>query len=260
MERAAAGVTDASKTLATGGDTAWQVRTASVSKLLVGLAALVAIEEGAVTLDEPAGPEGATVRHLLAHASGLAFDDDRQLAAPGQRRTYSNVGIERFAEHLTARTGIAFGDYLRLAVFEPLGLASTVLRDSPSHGVHSTVDDLLRFARELLAPTLVAPQTLADATQAHFPDLAGVLPAVGRFDPNPWGLTFELRDGKDPHWTGTRNSPDTYGHFGGSGTFLWVDPVAGLACVALTDRDFGQWALDAWPPFSDTVLQRFAFA
>jgi hypothetical protein len=30
--------------------------------------------------------------------------------------------------------------------------------------------------------------------------------------------------------------------------------VAGLACVALTDRAFGPWAVQAWPPFTDAVL------
>jgi CubicO group peptidase (beta-lactamase class C family) len=73
-------------------------------------------------------------------------------------------------------------------------------------------------------------------------------------DPNDWGLGFELRDGKSPHWTGTRNSPRTFGHFGGSGTFLWVDPDAGIALACLTDLDFGDWAKDAWPRLSDQVL------
>jgi len=254
VERAAAGVTDPGATRAVGGDPGWRVRTASVSKLLVGQAALVALEEGAIELDEPAGPPGATVRHLLAHASGLAFDQDRVLAPPGARRIYSNVGIERFAEHLATGTGIRFEDYLRQAVLEPLGMAATTLAGSPAHDIVSTVDDLLRFGRELLRPTLVAPATLAAATSAQFPELAGVLPGIGRFDPNPWGLAFELRGGKQPHWTGRDNSERTFGHFGGSGTFLWVDPAAGLACAALTSREFGGWALAAWPAFSDTVL------
>ena len=60
--------------------------------------------------------------------------------------------------------------------------------------------------------------------------------------PNDWGLGFEIRDGKSPHWTGSSNSGRTYGHFGQSGTFLWVDPDADLALVVLTDRDFGEWA------------------
>jgi CubicO group peptidase (beta-lactamase class C family) len=218
----------------------------------------VALEEGTVDLDEPAGPSGSTVRHLLAHASGLAFDSDRSIAPPGRRRIYSNSGIERFADHLTARAGMPFEEYLRLGVLEPIGMAATTLRGSPAHAVWSTASDLLRFSRELLAPTLVSAETLAEATRPQFPDLAGVLPDLGRFDPNPWGLTFEIRDGKDPHWTGTRNSPATFGHFGGAGGFLWVDPEVRLATIALTDGVFGPWALEVWPVFSDAVLERYA--
>ena len=255
---ASAGVTSAEATLGVAGDPTWVAGIASVAKLLVGMTALVAVEEGTVDLDEPAGPPGSTVRHLLSHASGLNFDDDAALARPGRRRIYSNAGIERFAEHLARRAEMPFEEYLRAGVLEPLGMASTELHGSPAHAVTSTVDDLLRFARQLLRPTLVSAETLADATRPHFPELGGVLPDIGRFEPNPWGLTFEIRDGKQPHWTGTRNSPETFGHFGGSGSFLWVDPVAGLAAVAITDREFGPWALEAWPAFSDTVLERFS--
>jgi CubicO group peptidase (beta-lactamase class C family) len=118
----------------------------------------------------------------------------------------------------------------------------------------STCADLARFAAELQAPTLLASQTLAEATQVAYPGLDGLLPGFGMQRPNDWGLGFELRNHKSPHWTGSRNSPGTFGHFGQSGTFLWVDPVAGAACVALTDRDFGPWARNTWPPFSDRVL------
>lgn len=253
-----AGVTGPQRTLGNAGDPAWIGRIASVGKLLVGLAALVALEEGTVDLDEPAGPQGSTVRHLLAHASGLAFDGDGTIAAPGRRRIYSNTGIERFAEHLAARAGISFEDYLRLGVLEPLKMPDTELRGSPSYDVWSTVSDMLAFGRELLRPTLVSASTLAEATRPQFPELAGVLPDVGRFDPNPWGLTFEIRDDKRPHWTGDRNSPATFGHFGGSGAFLWVDPVAELGTVAITDRNFGPWALETWPRFSDAVLTRYS--
>ena len=256
----AAGVTDPERTMGLAGDPERVTRIASVGKLLVGVAALVAVEEGTIDLDEPAGPEGSTVRHLLAHASGLAFDGEAILTPPGRRRIYSNTGIEQFADHLAARAAMPFEEYLRLGVLEPLGMGRTELRGSPAHAVWSTVSDLLAFSRELLGPTLVSPATLAEATRPQFPRLAGVLPDMGRFDPNPWGLTFEIRDHKRPHWTGRRNSPATFGHFGGSGTFLWADPEAGLATVVLTDRDFGPWALEAWPRFSDAVLERYAAA
>ncbi|MCA1657531.1 MAG: hypothetical protein LC713_07480, partial [Actinobacteria bacterium] len=95
------------------------------------------------------------------------------------------------------------------------------------------------------------------ATTVCFPGLAGVLPGIGRFEPLDWGLGFEIRDGKSPHWTGRENSPATFGHFGASGSFLWVDPQAGCACAALSGRDFGSWALTAWPAFADQVLNAF---
>ena len=97
-------------------------------------------------------------------------------------------------------------------------------------------------------------ETLAEAVTVQFPGLAGVLPGFGRQEPNDWGLGLELRDGKSPHWTGARNSPRTFGHFGRSGTFLWVDPEAGLALACLTDLAFGDWAKDAWPRLADAVL------
>lgn len=253
----ALGVVTASGGRAVAGPTHRRIRLASVSKPLSALAVLVAVEERSIDLDEPAGPPGSTVRHLLAHASGLAFDDDGVLAAPGSRRIYSNTGIERVADHVGERSGIAFADYLREAVFEPLGMRSTTLDGSPAHSVTSTLDDVLAFAAELLEPTVIDRSTLAEATSVQFPDLAGVLPGIGRFDPNPWGLGFEIRDHKQPHWTGRRNSAATYGHFGATGTFLWVDPRAGMACAGLTGSEFGSWALEHWTRTSDAVLERF---
>ncbi len=226
---------------------------ASVTKLATALATLVAVEEGAVDLDEAAGPPGSTVRHLLAHASGLPFHEGPPMARPGQRRIYSNQGFETLAVHVEARTEIPFPEYLAAAVFRPLGMQAE-LGGSAAADVHGTVADLERFALELLRPTLVAPETLAEATSVQFPGLKGVLPGVGRFDPLDWGLGFELKDAKPSHWTGTLTSPRTFGHFGGAGTFLWVDPEHELALAVLTDREFDEWAKSAWPTLSDAVV------
>lgn len=227
----------------------------SVTKLLSAYAVLLAVEEGAVGWEQPAGPEGSTVRHLIAHASGLAFDEHRVMAPPGTRRIYSNAGFAALAAAVHEASGIEFAGYLAEAVFEPLGMSSTRLAGSPGAGAVSSCADLTRFAAELQVPKLVAPDTLAEATRVAFPGLHGVLPGFGNQQPNDWGLGFELRDHKSPHWTGSHSSPETFGHFGQSGTFLWVDPVAGVACVALTDRDFGPWAAQAWPRFTDEVLE-----
>jgi len=231
-------------------------RWASVTKPATALAALVAAEEGVVDLDQPAGPPGSTLRHLLAHASGLPFEGWTPIAEPGRRRIYSNGGFEVTAETVAAAAEMPFGEYLAEAVLQPLGMQAE-LRGSAGSELHGTLDDLLRLAAELQRPRLIAPETWAEATSVQFPGLDGVLPDIGRMSPNDWGLGVELRDEKSPHWTGTRNSPRTFGHFGGSGTFLWVDPEPGVALACLTDLDFGPWALEAWPRLSDAVLAGF---
>jgi len=250
---AAVGITDATAEAGTTGDRAATFPWASVTKLLTALAALVAAEEGVVDLDEPAGPPGSTVRHLLAHASGLPPEGEAPIAQPGTRRIYSNAGFELLAKVVEDRAEMAFPDYLRAAVLEPLGLAGS-LDGSPASGAYGTLDDLLSLGRELLAPRLISTETLAEATEVAFPGLTGVLPGFGRMEPNDWGLGFELRDEKRPHWTGARNSPRTFGHFGQSGSFLWVDPEARLACACLCDTAFGEWAKEAWPRLSDAIL------
>ncbi len=259
VDAAAVAVVDASGA-ATGsyGPQDRPFRLASVTKLLSTYAVLLAVEEGAVDWGQPAGPPGSTVRHLLAHASGLAFDSAQVSAIPGKKRIYSNTGFEVLADTVAAASGIRFPDYLAEGVLRPLGMATSRLEGSAAHGAVSTCADLTRFAAELQAPTLLAPQTLAEAIRVAYPSLDGLLPGFGMRRPNDWGLGFELRDHKSPHWTGSRNSPETFGHFGRSGTFLWVDPIAGAACIALTDRDFDQWARDAWPGFSDGVLAELA--
>jgi CubicO group peptidase (beta-lactamase class C family) len=250
---AAAGIARADGVVATRGPRDVALPWASVTKLLTGLALLVALEEGTVDLDEPAGPPGATLRHLLAHASGLPPDGEQPLTEPARRRIYSNTGIECAAALLEERAEMPFADYFAASVVGPLGLVGR-LAGSPAHGYRGPLDDLLALGRELLGPTLVAPETLAEATAVQFPGLSGVLPGLGRMEPNDWGLAFELRDAKSPHWTGSANSESTFGHFGATGTFLWVDPEAGLACGVLTARPFGDWAKEAWPALSDAVL------
>jgi len=250
---AAGGIARGGEVAATHGPHDRELRWASVTKLVTTLATLVAAEEGVVDLDEPAGPEGSTVRHLLAHASGLPFEPGGPTGRPGQRRVYSNVGFEVLAQHIADRAEFPFGEYLRAGVLSPLGMRAE-LRGSPAADLYGTLDDLLLLACELQRPTLVASETLAESTSVQFPGLAGVLPDFGRMDPNDWGLGFELRDDKSPHWTGLQNSRRTFGHFGGSGTFLWVDPEADLALAVLTDLDFGDWSKEAWPRLSDAVL------
>jgi CubicO group peptidase (beta-lactamase class C family) len=236
------------------GDVEVAVPWASVTKLATALAALRAVADGRIGLDDPAGPPGASVRHLLAHASGLAFDAPTVRAAPGTRRIYSNAGYEALADAVAGAVGLPFEQWLRAAVLDPLGMSHTHLAGSPASGLVGPLADLVGLTGELQRPWLLPP-ALADSMRAvAFPGLAGLLPGLGHQPHNDWGLGPEIRDAKAPHWTGAANDPSTFGHFGAAGGFVWVDPVAGVACACLTATPFGPWARAAWPPLADAVL------
>jgi len=258
VDHVAVAMIGADGTRARAGNLEHVFRLASISKMMAAYAVLIAVEEGSVALDDPAGPPGSTLRHLLSHAGGYGFAaNDAILAAPGKQRIYSNQGFDVLTTHVAKATGIAFADYLQEAVFAPLGMSHASLRGSAAAEVHARLDDVERFAAELLRPTLIAAATQRDMISVHFPELAGVLPGFGRFRPLPWGLGVEIKGEKTPHWSGSQTSARTFGHFGGSGTFLWVDPEIDLALVALSDRDFGDWARASWPELSNAAVTAF---
>jgi CubicO group peptidase (beta-lactamase class C family) len=258
VRQAAAAVVGPDGVLATHGDPAAVFDLASVSKPLTALATLVAVQEGALELTDPADESllpGATIAHLLAHASGIAPEGRLRSFAPAVRRVYSNTGFELLGERVAQAVTMPFSTYLHEAVVVPLGLQATTLEGSPARDGRASVGDLALVIGELLRPgRLLDAAIAADATRVHYPGLRGVLPGFGSQNPNDWGLGFEIRDGKHPHWTGAANSPATYGHFGQAGTMFWIDPVAQLGLVAFADEPFGPWAAQAWPALSDAVL------
>ena len=245
---------------ATYGDTGRVYELASVTKLFSAYTILMAVEEGAFSLDDALGPAGSTIRHLLAHASGVGFDSREPQKAVGERRIYSSAGYEILAEHLEAATGIAFADYAREGVFAPLGMSTAEIYGSAGHGGRASLSDVRAFAGELISPQLLSEETLREAMGNQYGDLRGVVPGYGMQKPCPWGLGFEIKGDKTPHWTGTNMPAETVGHFGMAGTYLWVvpawvdDPRAGTAMVALTDREFDDWAKPLWQETNTAIF------
>jgi len=244
--------------LAATGPVNRQFPLASVTKPLAVLSALVAVEEGALELTDTANEDlvpGATVRHLMSHASGLAPDESRRMFPLATRRVYSHVGIELLADLVARAVDMPFGSYFHESLVRPLGLRDTHLEGSPARDGVASVEDLAQVVAELLEPSgWLHSATLSEAASVQYSGIRGVLPGYGSQNPNDWGLGFEIRSGKQPHWTGTHNSPSTYGHFGLSGSMFWVDPEHRIGLVALADRSFGDWAKTAWPALSDAVL------
>ena len=228
---------------------------ASVTKPIVAWSALVAVDRGLGGLDDPAGPGGATVRHLLAHASGLPFEGRRPVAAPGKRRIYSNQGFDVLGEVLVGATGMDVAQWVRRSVFEPLGMVSADIPGSPAHAGVASATDVSLFGAELARPTLVSAPLAALAGLSQFPGLAGVVPGYGRFVPCPWGLGVEIRGEKSPHWTAPDASARTIGHFGQSGSFVWADRDLRAAAAFVGAEPFGAWHRDNWSALNSKLLR-----
>ncbi|SNU01448.1 CubicO group peptidase, beta-lactamase class C family [Ruaniaceae bacterium KH17] len=255
---AAVVVVDPVDAVATYGDPTTVYDWASVTKLVVTYACLIAVDRGIVNSNDYVGEDGCTLRHVLSHSSGLPFDKGANLAMPGQKRIYSNRGIEVAAAHVERRVEKDFRAWLRETVTGPLGMDTAELVGSPAHGMRGSAVDLAEFGRAVLNGALLNPETFRQATHVVYPGLRGVLPGYGLQDPNDWGLGFEIRGNKEPHWTGHNNSPTTFGHFGWSGSFLWIDPEVHLAACFLGSKPFAEVHQEVWPDLSDRILAEYA--
>ena len=185
------------------------------------------------------------------------------LAQPGERWMY-NTGAQVLGVLAARAAGQPFSEVLKTRIFEPLGMRDTgfwaadthrlatayqpapgglVVLDEPdgkwsrppafgdgAAGLVSTADDLLAFARMLLAGG--APVLPADAVQAMTTDQltaaqkarGGLLP--GFFDGRSWGFCQAVYDS------------GAFGWDGGLGTSWLVDPSRDLTVIVLTQRMF----------------------
>ncbi|MGM7698318.1 serine hydrolase domain-containing protein [Microbacterium sp. A84] len=251
------GVTGPDETIAVQGDPHAALALASVSKPLSAWGVLIAVERGLVDLDEPAGPEGSTLLNLLDHTSGLPFEGEQIQASPDTRRIYSNAGFDALGAHVAAAAGMEFSDWMAREVAQPLGMRDIDVTGRPSAGYRASIADLLIFGREVLRPTLI-PTALRDlALMVSRPGLRGVVPGYGSFDDNQWGLGFELKGTKSPHWLSDSFAPETAGHFGGQGSFLFIDRSRNLAAAFLSGVAFGEEHKRIWPPLTDEIVARY---
>jgi CubicO group peptidase (beta-lactamase class C family) len=240
------------RTLFAAGDDGVTREWASVSKLAVALAVGVELEWGLHRLDEPMGPTGSTLANLLSHSSGLGLEEGDPRRPVGERRVYSNAGID-----LAVSTLVEGGDparWLAERVFEPLGMEATRLEGRPAAGVVGPTRDLTRLALAWLRPDGVSREMRDRLIRPYAPQLAGVVPGFGRFDPCPWGLGPEVR-GTKRHWMGEW-PPESFGHFGQSGALLLANAAEQLAVVATSVAPFGPWAAELWPRWTTLVLER----
>ncbi len=229
-DNAAAGVVGPEGVRAVHGPVGHEFRWASVTKPATALATLVAAEEGVVDLDEPAGPPGSTVRHLLAHASGLPFEGEAPIAEPGQatdllEHRLRAAGSARGSGRRDAVRRLPAGGGLRAARHgrraPRLGRARTCSARSTTRSSWRASCCGRRWSRPRRSPR---------RRRVQFPGLRRRAPRPRALGPERLGPRLRAaRTGRARTGRGRRNSPRTFGHFGGSGTFLWVDPDVDLA-------------------------------
>lgn len=225
---------------------------ASVSKVAVALAVGVEVERGTCAYEDVTGPDGATLAHLLAHASGLGLEEGDRVQPVGARRVYSNAGVERAVAAVAG--GAPASRWLAERALAPLAMAGTALVGRPAAGVVGPTRDLAALAAEWLAPTVLSVATRDRIVTPFLPSLAGVVPGFGRFDPCPWGLGPEVAGAKR-HWMGEW-PPESFGHFGQSGALLLANAAEGVAVVATSTVAFGPWAVELWPSWTSAMRRR----
>jgi len=135
----------------------------SITKQFTATAVMMLVAEGKVSLDEsitgyqeglPAVWGAVTVRHLLAHTSGIKsftnipdvterltflpttrdeilalIANERLEFAPGERYAYNNTGYYLLGHIIEKASGQRYADFLQERIFAPLGMEATRVND-----------------------------------------------------------------------------------------------------------------------------------
>lgn len=115
---------------------------------------------------------------------------------------------------------------------------------APWGGLFSTTADLGRLAKSLLrggqtatGANLWSPATVAAATCNQLATMRDIPEADRRT--RPWGLGWRL-NWRDTATFGDLLGPRAYGHWGATGTLMWIDPDPGIYAVVLTNQPWDE--------------------
>ena len=215
----------------------------SVGKQFTATAVMILVEDGKITLDEriskylnniPKSWSRITVRHLLAHTSGMIFSPDAldfsrdytedellKLAArvplasqPGEKWSYSNLGYVVLGIIISKVTGKFYGDFIQERIFKPLGMnTARIISEAdiiPNRAAgYRLVDGELKN-QEWVSPTL---NTTADGS------LYLTAIDMAKWDAALYGEKILKKSSLDQMWAAVRlNNGKTHPH--GFGWFL----------------------------------------
>ena len=231
-----------------------------------------------------------SLEHMLDVMCGVPLQE-----IPGTVLRYSNVGPAVAARAAERVSGKSFHELLNDEVLAPRGLKSVIAQPSdalnarialvedpssegtpvegynseywrqlgiPWGGYYGTARDVARFAGSFIPGYVehlnanLAAEMITD--QVH--GVSGGVDSAGvRWDPGFWGLGWEVKGSKQNHWTGTLTSPETFCHWGQSGTLVWGDPTRDLVLAVFGNRTVLKrpWPLSPprWSRLSDAIVR-----
>ena len=212
----------------------------------------------------------ATAEELMAHGY-----TDPLLFSPGTGQSYSDTGYGMAGLMAAQVAGMSFPELVRERVFEPAGLTETYLGipaelharvaqvagangegtewaiysslygsqiGHPAYGVVATVSDVLRFLLHFTPNGLPPLHTTAGLRTMTTDQTGGYRSEAAGFPIVKWGAGFALQAGEGVIGIA---SPESYGHFGGTGCAGWIDPVAGVT-VAFVSNSHVMRGRDEW--------------
>lgn len=243
----------------------------------------------------PQDPDRTGLPTDVATATELRTYLHAQLvAAPGSKVEYSNVGYGILGLIIEAVSGQSFADYMRERLFAPLGMQHAYLappaelyprivhvggtldpgspterfnsayarrQTHPAGNIIATALDVARFFQLFLdrgmagGRQVIAPATARLMIANQTAGLCGGIEGFMTWNDCAWGLGFDLRGVKQPHFSGEFSSATTFGHSGVAGTFAWADPARDLVCVMLANRTlYNLWNESRWSRFSTALI------
>jgi CubicO group peptidase (beta-lactamase class C family) len=185
---------------------------------------------------------------VVRRVSGLSLDEycERHIFAPLGMST-TTFHVPRAYAHLVASTGAAKGGDRAGIVHDPT--ARRMGGVAGHAGLFSTARDLQIFARMLLAggqlngARILSRESIAQMAQPQTPIGASRLRGFG------WDLAAPLASNREE-----RALVGSYGHTGYTGTMMWIDPVAQVYVIVLSNRTHPDGRGDA-QPLRDRILE-----
>jgi CubicO group peptidase (beta-lactamase class C family) len=179
------------------------------------------------------------------------------LAKPEEKRIYSIAGYRVIAKVLENQLSISFPTLVKDLILnncELFDMSPPVTGDS---GLKGTIEGLYKLSKRLLLADIpgISAESLKKSTSNHFGVSLGVVPGIGFYSDNSWGLGFEIKGKKTGHWMPKCASLETFGHFGRSGAFFFVDPLNLIAFSGISRYGFQKDSRLVWSKMGEMAYE-----